>query len=63
MGIISRYRKFEQKFDRQTEWFLWHHPIAGFLFVFVGLPLFVLVCVGVGTAIISLPIAWICGWI
>ena len=63
MGITRSIRKFEQEFDLRAERFICKHPLVGFLFVFVGMPIFILICVCISTTIIALPIAWLLGFL
>ena len=63
MGITRSIRKFEQEFDLRAERFICKHPLFGFLFVFVGMPIFVLICVCISATIIALPIAWLLGFL
>lgn len=61
MGTTKSIRKIEREFDLRAERFLWKHPLLGLLSIFVGMPIFVLICVCISTAIIALPIAWLFG--
>lgn len=63
MSITNAVRRFEQRFDAKAERFIWHHPLLGFISIFVGMPLLVLVCVCISTIVIVLPIALIFGWL
>lgn len=63
MRIKKTIRKLEYEFDKKAERFIWKHPFFGSLFVFVGMPVFVLVCVCIGTAAIAFPMAWLFGWL
>ena len=54
-------KKIERRLDRQTEKYLWIHPLVGWLFVLIGMPLLILMLVCLGTAAIVLPMAWILG--
>ena len=63
MGITRSIRKFEQEFDLRAERFICKHLLFGFLFVFVGMPIFILICVCISTTIIALPIAWLLGFL
>lgn len=58
MSITKSIRKFEQEFDLREAKILWKYPLLGFLSVFVGMPILVLICVCVSTTVIVLPIAW-----
>ena len=55
MSIAKTIRKMEYKFDMKAEKFLWHHPLPGFFFLFIGMPLFILLGVCICTAIIAFP--------
>lgn len=61
MGISKTFRKYERIFDRKAEKLIWHHPLLGFFLIFVGVPLFVLLCVCVCTVAIAFPMAWLLG--
>ena len=63
MGITRSIRKLEQEFDLKAERFICKHPLFGLLFVFVGMPIFILICVCISTTIIALPIAWLLGFL
>ena len=63
MGITRSIRKLEQEFDLKAERFICTHRLFGFLFVFVGMPIFILICVCISTTIIALPIAWLLGFL
>lgn len=63
MSITKSIRKFEREFDLRAERFLWKHPFLGFLSIFVGMPIFVLICVCISTTVIALPIAWFSGFL
>lgn len=63
MSVAKSIRKFEREFDVRAERFFWKHPFLGFLSVFVGMPIFVLICVCVSTAVIALPAAWLFGFL
>ena len=38
MSITNAARRFEQRFDAKAERFIWHHPLLGFISIFVGMP-------------------------
>ncbi len=61
MNIEREIRKFEYEFDIKAERFVWHHPFLGFLAVFIVIPVIVLACVCMSTAIITFPIIWALG--
>ena len=62
MSISKSMRKFERELDIRTEKFFWDHPCLGFLAIFVGMPLFILLCVCISTVVIAFPMAWLFGW-
>lgn len=62
MSIAGTIRKYEHRFDAKAESFIWRHPLLGFFLIFVGMPLFVLLCVCVSTVVIAFPMAWLWGW-
>lgn len=47
----------------KAERFIWHHPLLGFFFIFIGMPLFVLLGVCISTIVIAFPMAWLFGWL
>ena len=61
MSITNAARRFEQRFDAKAERFIWHHPLLGFISIFVGMPLLVLACVCISTIVIAFPMAWLLG--
>lgn len=63
MRITKSIRAFEHAFDLKAEQFLWKHPFLGLLSIFVGMPIFVLVCVCISTVVIAFPVAWLFGWL
>ena len=63
MSITNIARRFEQRFDAKAEHFIWHHPLLGFIYIFVGMPLLVLTCVCISTIVIAFPMAWLLGWL
>ena len=63
MRKAASIQKLEREFDERAAQFLWRHPFLGFLAVFIGAPLLVLLCVCVGTALIALPVGWLMGWL
>lgn len=63
MSITKSIRKFEREFDLRAEQFFWRHPFLGFLSIFVGMPILVLMCVCVSTTVIAFPIAWMLGYL
>lgn len=63
MTIIQTIRKYEREFDLKAARFLWKHPLLGFLSVFVGMPIFVLICVCISTTLIALPVTWLFGFL
>ena len=56
MSITNAARRFEQRFDAKAECFIWHHPLLGFISIFVGMPLLVLACVCISTIVIAFPL-------
>lgn len=63
MSITNAVRRFEQRFDAKAEHFIWHHPLLGFISIFVGVPLLVLACVCIGTMVIAFPMTGLLGWL
>ena len=63
MRIINAIKRVEQKFDAATERFIWHHPLLGFISVFIGMPLLVLAGVCASTIMVAFPMALLLGWL
>ena len=63
MSVINAARRFEQRFDAKAERFIWHHPLLGFISIFVGMPLLVLAGVCISTIVIAFPMTYILGWL
>lgn len=59
---IHRLHKIGKTFDRKAEGFVFHHPVIAFFAMFVGMPVFILAVVSVGTILITLPISSLLGW-
>lgn len=59
MSIINAARRFEQRFDAKAKRFIWHHPLLGFISIFVGMPLLVLACVCISTIVIAFSMTYI----
>ena len=58
-AIFKSIRKIEDKFDRCAERFSFHHPYLAFFAMFAVILLVVAAC----TTVITLPMAWILGWL
>ena len=63
MSITNAVRRFEQRFDAKAERFIWHHPLLGFISIFVGVPLLVLACVCIGTIVNAFPMTGLLDWL
>lgn len=61
MSITNAARRFEQRFDAKAERFIWHHPLLGFISIFVGMPLLVW-RVSVSVRLLS-PFLWHGFWV
>lgn len=61
--MIQTIKTWETTFDQKAEHFIFKHPFLGFVGIFVGAPIFILVAVGISTTITTLPIAWMFGWL
>lgn len=61
--FIKNIRRLTNGIDRRAEYFSFHHPYLAFFVMFVGLPLIILIAVSVSTVVITMPIAWLKGWI
>lgn len=63
MRIPFSLKGFERTVDVKAEKFVWRHPFLGFLLIFVGMPIFILICVTICTALIAYPLSCLMGWI
>lgn len=63
MKLKKSIRKFEYELDMRAERLIWKHPFLGFLLIFVGMPVFILICVCISTIAIAFPMGWIFGWL
>ena len=62
MHILYSIKKFGKLFDTKAERLMFRHPLLGFFAMFVGVPAFVLLAVGISTVIIMFPVSWMFGW-
>ena len=62
-ALLKSIHKFEDKFDRRAEHFVFRHPYLAFLAMFIGMPLFILATVAAYITVITLPLALIFGWL
>lgn len=62
-AIIKSIHKFENRFDLRAEQFAFHHPFLAGLAMFIGMPVFILAAVSISTVVITLPFAWLFGWV
>lgn len=60
--IRRKLKRWEKKFDKKAEEFAFKHPYLASLIVFIGVPAFTLTAVLAVTAIVTLPIAALFGW-
>lgn len=60
--IRRKLKHWENQFDKKAEEFAFKHPYLAFLIVFIGVPAFTLTAVLAVTAIVTLPIAALLGW-
>ena len=61
MHMMGRIHKIERKFNAKAERLAYRHPVWSFLMVFVGMPVFVLAAVCIGTVLIVFPTACLFG--
>lgn len=61
--IIKSIHLFEDKVDHCVDFFESRHPIAQAVIIFIGIPLFLIIGVGISTMLITLPFAAIFGWL
>ncbi|MGN0555506.1 MAG: hypothetical protein ACI4LI_06360 [Candidatus Fimenecus sp.] len=57
--LLKTVQSMENRFDKMMERFTFHHPYLSFFLMFVGMPVFLLAVISLGTVIISVPIAWV----
>lgn len=62
-ALIKRVSRIESRIDASIEKFVFRHRVLGFLLIFIGVPMATLAAVCAGTALITLPLALIFGWI
>lgn len=62
-ALIKRVSRIENRIDVSIEKFVFRHRALGFLLIFIGTPMATLAAVCIGTAVITLPLALILGWI
>ncbi|MFR1832709.1 MAG: hypothetical protein ACLSX5_06090 [Lachnospiraceae bacterium] len=63
MDVKKSIVRLQNRFDKTAERFAFRHPYGAFLAMFVGVPLFALLAVSISTVCVTLPIAWIFGWL
>lgn len=61
--IIKRVSCFENRIDTSMEKFMFHHKFLGLFLIFVGMPVVTPVAVCACTTMITLPLAFMLGWI
>lgn len=61
--LVKRVSRFENYIDAAMEKFLFQHRLLGIFMIFIGIPLVTLAAVCVCTTMITLPIAFMFGWI
>lgn len=61
--FMKRIAHFENRMDDSIEKFAFQHQFLGFCMFFIGMPLATLAVVCVCTAMVTLPIAFLFGWI
>lgn len=63
LTIKKRVSRFENHMDASMEKFMFHHKFLGFVMIFVGMPVVTLIAVCACTTMITLPLAFMFGWI
>lgn len=61
--IIKSFYEMEHRFDSAAEYFFFHHPYLGYVTALIGIPIFTLGAVTIGTIVIILPLSFLFGWI
>ncbi len=61
--LRGKLRRWEEAFDRRAAAFVLRHPAAAFFLMFVGLPTATLLLVALATAVLSLPLALVLGYL
>lgn len=61
--MIKTFYEIEHRFDTAAAYFFFHHPYPGFFIAFIGIPIFILGAVAIGTTAIILPLSFLFGWI
>lgn len=62
-AIMKSIHQFTNRLDYCVQRYASHHPYMAFMTMFIGLPIFILLAVTACTMIITLPFAWIFGWL
>lgn len=60
--FIKRISRFENHIDVAIERFIFRHKFWGFIIIFIGIPFVTLAAVCICTTIITLPFAFMFGW-
>lgn len=61
--ILKSIHTVESKFNRIAERFAFRHPYLTYLAMFIGVPVVILSAVAFCTAVVTLPLALIFGWL
>lgn len=62
MKMVRKIKEGETMIENEMENYLFHHPCIGFLLAVVGMPIFILLVVGLLTAVVMLPVSYFMGW-
>ena len=63
LTVFKTIHEFDKRIEAPAERFAFKHPYISFLTLFIGIPICVLTAVFFFTAIITVPIALISGWL
>ena len=62
-GILKHIHQLDKRLEQYMGRFAARHPGMFFFMTFIGMPALILLVVAALTVIITLPVAWIFGWL
>ena len=63
LTVFKTIHELDKRIEAHAEHFSFKHPYISFFVLFIGMPICVLAAVFFFTVIITVPIAWIFGWL
>ena len=61
--IMQSLNGIKTKINKRSDYFLRRHPYLSYLLAFIFMPIITLSLVLILTAVIMLPISFVCGWL